>query len=131
MSLSTDVFKGYTLVSDLGLEKYIFFRPTDSGVTETLDFWKSKGWEVKDVYTSDSLLDFLRYWFGFIRNLATDTKGDFNCARIRYWGTVCRELIDLMGDQDLDWVDLGFDGELFIHLNIIADNHKYCVLMED
>lgn len=130
---NNQTYKGYTLVNEFGVEKYLFFRPTDedSEVEASLNFWKSKGWTVKDVYKGDDLSEFLSYWFRFIRDLATDSDNNFCCGRVKYWGCVCRELIDLMKDEDIYWGDIGIEGELFIHLSIVADNHKYCVLMED
>lgn len=127
------MYKGYTLVNELGVEKYLFFRPTENGsqVIASIDFWKSKGWEVKDVFREESLKEFLTYWFKFFGRLATDREQNFCCGKVKLWGTYCRELIDYMGDEDLDWSDLGMDGELFIHLSIIADNYNFCVLMEE
>ena len=132
-SLESRVYKGYTLISDLGIEKHLFFRPTDedSTIATTIDFWKSKNWKVKDLYSSDDLSEFLCYWFKFIGDLATNGDNNIRCCDVRYWGCVCRELIDFMKDEDLYWDDIGISGELYIHLSIVADNHKYCILMED
>lgn len=130
LNKSLDTYKGYTLVNELGIEKHLFFRPNEE-TESTIIFWQSKGWEIKDVYTSLDLSVFLAYWFKYFGKLATDREQNFCCGKVKLWGTYCRELIDYMGDEDLDWEDIGVDGELYIHLSIVADNHKFCVLMED
>lgn len=133
MAVSENVYRGYTFENEFGNVKYVFFRPDneDAEIDATIKFWASKGWEVKDLYKNENLGVFLLYWFRVISKLSTDKDSVFCCGKVRYWGIVCKELMDFMGDEDLDWSDLGIDGELFIHLSIIADNHKYCILMEE
>ena len=131
---SKPTYKGYTLVNELGNEKIIFFRPTEDKeqVKSCVDFWESKGWRLKEICRKESLKDFLIYWFKCIAEWATDREQNFCCGKVKIWGCYCRELLDFMcDDEDLDWSDLGMDGELFIHLSIIADNHNFCVLMEE
>lgn len=126
------MYGSLTLRNELNNERVIFFAPDiKQDIDEEKEYWAEKGWTWFEQSEFDNPVDFLKHWFAEIRRRATDRTENFNCSKVRLWGTWCHELIDIMCCKDIDWSDLDMDGELFIHLSIVYQQNNYCILMED
>lgn len=88
------------------------------------------GFEVKELYETCVLSDFLLYGLHYIDSKCLDRDNNPpTCSTLSACGLYARNIMDFMSEYDIDWQDLDKDGELYICLSIFADNNKRCILM--
>lgn len=88
------------------------------------------GFEVKEIYETPVLTDFLLYGLHYIDSKCLDRDNNPpTCSTLSACGLYARDIMDFMSEYDIDWQDLDKDGELYICLSIFADNQKKCILM--
>lgn len=90
---------------------------------------KDRGWNLTFAYHNQDVAYFLLWGFNYIKDKVCDEENPPNCGDVIYYGYVCGSLINLMQKHEIEWSDLDKDGELYIGLNILANNDKKCILM--